>query len=135
MMSVPIISPFSTRQFCRCGQQPLGQCTLLRRSRKLLTASRSIRQLRAQISNSDIGADTKKCRSGNDAVDVGDDDDALYQQLAEEFPMELADDVDPEGRELTLEDLITAKSGTAESLRDELHAGDVWGPPVRLQCP
>ena len=62
--------------------------------------------------------------------DFDGDDDALYERIAEELPIDLADDVDPEGRELTLEDLVTARKGIPQSLRDELHAGDVWGPPV-----
>ena len=135
IMSVPVMSPFSAQRLSKCGQQSLGQCSRQKRSKRVLATSRSIRQPRAQTYDSSIGADVDQCRSGsNDAFDDG-DDDALHQQLAKEFPMELADDVDPEGRELTLEDLITPRSGTAQSLRDELHAGDVWGPPVRLQCP
>ena len=57
-------------------------------------------------------------------------DDALYERIAEELPIDLADDVDPEGRELTLEDLVTAREGTPRSLRSELYAGNAWGPPV-----
>jgi hypothetical protein len=57
-------------------------------------------------------------------------DDALYERIAEELPIDLADDVDPEGRELTLEDLVTAREGTPRSLQSELYAGDAWGPPV-----
>ena len=42
----------------------------------------------------------------------------------------LADDIDPEGRELTLEDLVTARGHVPASLQYELHNTDVWGPPV-----
>ena len=130
IMSVPVLSPLSAQRFSRCGQQSLGRCSWQGKSKRFLAASRSIRQPRAQTYDSNIGADADQYRSGsNDAFDDG-DDDALHQQLPEEFPLELADDIDPEGRELTLEDLVTAQSGTAQSLRDELHAGDVWGPPV-----
>ena len=136
IMSVPAVSPLSAQQFSKCGQQPLGRCSWHTRLKRFVSTSRSIRQARAQTSNYNIGADADQCRPGSDAVYDGDDDDddALHQKLAEEFPIELADDVDPEGRELTLEDLITARSGTAQSLRDELRAGDVWGPSVRPQC-
>ena len=130
IMSVPVLSPLSAQRFSNCRQQSPGGCIWQGRSKRILAASRSTRQPRAQTYDSNIGADADQCRSGsNDAFDDG-DDDALHQHLAEEFPLELADDIDPEGRELTLEDLVTAQSGTAQSLRDELHAGDVWGPPV-----
>lgn len=62
--------------------------------------------------------------------DLEEDEDALHRQLAAEYPTDLADDIDPEGREFTLEDLVTAKGSIPQSLRDELHAGDVWGAPV-----
>ena len=58
------------------------------------------------------------------------DDEELYRQAETEFPTELADDIDPEGREITLEDLVTAREDIPESLRDELYNTDVWGPPV-----
>ena len=129
IMSVPVLNPLRAQRSSNCGQHSLGGCNWQGRSKRTLAASHSTRQPRAQPYDSNIGADADQYRSGsNDAYD--DDDDALHQQLAEEFPLELADDVDPEGRELTLEDLVTAQSGTAQSLRDELHAGDVWGPPV-----
>ena len=129
IMSGPVLNPLRAQRFSKCGQQSLGGCNWQGRSKRILAASHSTRQPRAQTYDSNIGADADQYRSGsNDAYD--DDDDALHQQLAEEFPLELAEDVDPEGRELTLEDLVTAQSGTAQSLRDELHAGDVWGPPV-----
>jgi hypothetical protein len=81
-------------------------------------------------------ADEHECSSLTDegqayeCHDVDEDDEALYERIAEEFPIDLADDIDPEGRELTLEDLVTAREGTPQSLRHELHAGDVWGPSV-----
>jgi len=89
----------------------------------------SARQLlcpKAQAYQVSLGADESQGFDDDD-----DDDEKLYRQLEEEFPTELADDIDPEGREFTMEDLVMAKGSIPESLRNELHSDDVWGPPVR----
>lgn len=43
------------------------------------------------------------------------------------------DDLDPEGRELKLEDLYSVREGTPESLIYELYSDDIYGPPVSLR--
>ena len=134
-MSVAVIVPLSAQRYSKRGQWQPRQSNWKSRLTLFVTAAPSLRKARAQTYESKISADADQYRSGSDDAVHDDNDDALHQQLVEEFPTELADDIDPEGRELTLEDLITAKSGTAQSLRDELRAGDVWGPPVSLQCP
>ncbi len=48
----------------------------------------------------------------------------------EDFDHFEPDDLDPEGRELRLEDFYTVKEGTPESLVYELYSDDVYGPPV-----
>ncbi len=40
------------------------------------------------------------------------------------------DDLDPEGRELSLEDFYSIKEGTPQSLVQELYSDDVYGPSV-----
>ena len=84
-------------------------------------------RLRAQQFQGSLGPDESQSIS-----DIEVSDEELYRQSKEEFPTELADDIDPEGKELTLEDLVTAQGGTPASLLNELHSGDVWGPPVSL---
>ena len=82
-------------------------------------------RLRAQQFQGSLGPDESQSFS-----DIEVSDDELYRQAKEEFPTELADDIDPEGKELTLEDLVTAQGGIPASLMNELQSGDVWGPPV-----
>jgi hypothetical protein len=41
-----------------------------------------------------------------------------------------ADDLDPEGREMTLDDFYTPKEGTPKSLINQLYDVDVYGPSV-----
>ena len=94
--------------------------------------SRSIaRQLscpKAQANQVSLSANESQ---GFDDDEDDDEDEDFYRELEEEFPTELADDIDPEGSELTMEDLVMAKGGIPESLRNELNSDDVWGPPVR----
>ncbi len=82
-------------------------------------------RLRAQQDQGSLGPDESQSFSN---VELSDEE--LYRQVIEELPTELADDIDPEGKELTLEDLMTAQGGIPASLRSELLSDDVWGPPV-----
>ncbi|CAL5227845.1 g10877 [Coccomyxa viridis] len=82
-------------------------------------------RLRAQQDQGSLGPDESQSFSN---VELSDEE--LYRQVIEELPTELADDIDPEGKELTLEDLMTAQGGIPASLRSELLSDDVWGPPA-----
>ena len=82
-------------------------------------------RLRAQQDQGSLGPDESQSVSN---AELGDEE--LYRRAVEEFPTELADDIDPEEKELTLEDLMTAQGGIPASLRSELDSEDVWGPPV-----
>lgn len=82
-------------------------------------------RLRAHQTQGSLGPDESQSFSNTQVSD-----EETYRQLSEEFPTDLADDTDPEGKELTLEDLVTAQGSIPASLRNELHSGDVWGPPV-----
>ena len=82
-------------------------------------------RLRAHQTQGSLGPDESQHFS-----DIQVSDEELYRHLSEEFPTDLADDTDPEGKELSLEDLVTAQGSIPASLRNELHSGDVWGPPV-----
>lgn len=48
----------------------------------------------------------------------------------EDFANFEPDDLDPEGREMRLEEFYTVKDGTPDSLIYELYSDDVYGPPV-----
>ena len=50
------------------------------------------------------------------------------------FPFQ-PDDLDPEGRDLRLEDFYTVKEGTPQSLIYELYSDDIYGPPVSSATP
>ena len=100
--------------FSWIGRKPCDRIRLFRSFR-----------LRAQQDQGSLGPD-----EGRSFSDVELSDEEIYRRVIEELPTELADDIDPEEKELTLEDLMTAQGGIPASLRSELHSDDVWGPPV-----
>ena len=64
-------------------------------------------------------------------IEAAEDSDGDYVD-DEELTFQEADDLDPEGRDATLEDFYTPRDGTPQALLDELYSDVVYGPPVRL---
>jgi len=64
-------------------------------------------------------------------IEDSDDDDDEENGDVIESQLEV-DDIDPEGRELRLEDFYALREGTPQALVDELYSDDVYGPPVSI---
>lgn len=86
-----------------------------------------------------VAARSKYWDPDNPNIDEIDIDSTSREELGldeDEEPTEFEpDDLDPEGRELRLEDFYSVKEGTPQSLVQELYSDDVYGPPVSSPGP
>ncbi|BDA46139.1 hypothetical protein COCOBI_08-2310 [Coccomyxa sp. Obi] len=120
------------------GQQPARHVITSALTLRLRRGAGGVPLLKTQPSRvraaPQVAARSKHWDPENPNIDEIDIENTSREELGlddDEEPTDFEpDDLDPEGRELNLEDFYSVKEGTPQSLVQELYSNNVYGPPA-----
>ena len=119
---MPVQTPVSGHACQRLARACVGVTRIPCLRRPLLSRNSSARAAVRPQQQQEYAAESEVIEAEEDS-----DEDSIDEL---EASFQEADDLDPEGREATLEDFYTPRDGTPQALLDELYSDVVYGPPV-----